>query len=82
MFSSGKYSAIMTISKALDQSTILALGVRGIVLDSYHGGPVRLVFHGQKCYDSVKSVDRVRVLMNQVEGTAKKIALSRLTNRS
>jgi len=82
MFSSGDYSTVMPISKALKYSTILALGMRGKVSDSYHGGPVRLMFHGQECYDSVKSVDRVRVLANQVEGTAKGIALSRLANRS
>ena len=82
MFSSGDYSTALPISKALEDSTILVLGMRGKVLDSYHGGPVRLVFHGQECYDSVKFVDSVRVLANQVEGTAKGIALSRLANRS
>ena len=81
-FSSGDYSTVMPISKALEYSTILALSMGGKVLDSNYGGPVRLVFHGQECYDSVKSVDKVRVLANQVEGTAKRIALARLTNRS
>ena len=81
MFSSEDYSTVMPIRKALEDSTILALGTRRKVLDSYHGGPVRLVFHGQECYDSVKSVDTVRLLTNHVEGTAKGIAMSRLQNR-
>ena len=82
MFSSGGFSTVVPISKALDDSTILALSMRGKALDQYHGGPVRLVFNGQECYDSVKSVDSVKVLANHLEGTAKGIALSRLANRT
>lgn len=82
MFSSGNFSTVVPISKALEDLTILALSMRGKALDQYHGGPVRLVFNGQECYDSVKSVDSVKVLASQIEGTAKGIALSRLANRS
>lgn len=82
MFSSGNYTTVLPITRALENSTILALGMRGKVLNSYHGGPVRLVFHGQECYDSVKSVNRIQVLVSHVEGTAKEIALARLAKQS
>jgi len=77
-FSSDDFSAVLPVGKALENSTILALGKGGKILDDYHGGPVRLVFHGQECYESVKSLDRIQALSGEVEGTAKKIALSRL----
>ena len=82
MFSSNDYSSVVSISKALEDSTILALGMMGKILDSYNGGPARLVFHEQECYESVKSVEKIQVLASHVEGTAKGIALSRLANRS
>jgi DMSO/TMAO reductase YedYZ molybdopterin-dependent catalytic subunit len=80
-FSSADFSAVLRVGKALENSTILALGNGGKILDDYHGGPVRLVFHGQECYESVKSLDRIQASSGEIEGTAKKIALSRLNNR-
>jgi len=80
LFSSDGFSAALSVGKAFDNSTVLALGKGGKILDDYHGGPVRLVFHGQECYESVKSLDRIQALSGEVEGTAKRIALSRLNN--
>lgn len=81
MFMSGDYSTVLQTSKALEDTTILAAAKSGAILDDYHGGPVRLVFRGHECYESVKSVDRITALKSYEEGTAKNIALARLTNQ-
>ena len=42
------------------------------------GGPLRLVFEGHDCYESVKSVDRIVACTDPSEGTAERIAKERL----
>ena len=69
----------MTIQDASKSTTILARKKFGKTLtESFGGGPIRLVFVGEKCYESVKSVDKITVLSEATEGTARKIATSRL----
>jgi DMSO/TMAO reductase YedYZ molybdopterin-dependent catalytic subunit len=81
MFSSGDYSTVLQTGKALEDTTILASAKSGKILDDYHGGPVRLVFQGHECYESVKSVDRIMALESYEEGTARNIALARLPDQ-
>ena len=79
LFSSRDYSSSMTIQDASKSTTILARKKFGKTLtESFGGGPIRLVFVGEKCYESVKSVDKITVLSEATEGTARKIATSRL----
>jgi DMSO/TMAO reductase YedYZ molybdopterin-dependent catalytic subunit len=47
-------------------------------LEFSEGGPLRLVFEGHDCYESVKSIDRIIVCSNMIEGTAQRIAMERL----
>ena len=79
LFSSRDYSSSMTIQDATKSTTIFARKKFGKTLrESFGGGPIRLVFVGEKCYESVKSVDRITVLSEATEGTARHIATSRL----
>ncbi len=79
LFSSRDYSSSMTIQDATKSTTIFARKKFGKTLTkSSGGGPIRLVFVGEKCYESVKSVDRITVLSGATEGTARNIATSRL----
>ncbi|MDG6905553.1 MAG: molybdopterin-dependent oxidoreductase [Nitrososphaerota archaeon] len=79
LFSSRDYTSSMTIQDASKSTTIFARKKFGKTLsESLAGGPIRLVFVGEKCYESVKSVDRITVLSEATEGTARSIATSRL----
>jgi DMSO/TMAO reductase YedYZ molybdopterin-dependent catalytic subunit len=79
LFCSGKYTAALSLKKAFKKNTILAFKKSKRPLGDYHGGPLRLVFEGHDCYESVKSVDRiVAVSRSRAVGTAKEIAISRL----
>lgn len=74
----GDFSVALPLARALEETTILALRKDGALLDAYHGGPARLVLRGQECYESVKSLDRLRLLAEAEEGAAARIALGRL----
>ncbi|MDG6999947.1 MAG: molybdopterin-dependent oxidoreductase [Nitrososphaerota archaeon] len=79
LFGSREYSSSMTIREASKETTIFARKKFGKTLtESFGGGPLRLVFVGERCYESVKSVDRITVLSERIEGTARHIATTRL----
>jgi len=75
------FSVVLPLERALEETTILALRKGGVLLDEYHGGPVRLVLRGHECYESVKGLNKLRVLEASEEGTAARIALSRIAKR-
>jgi len=78
LLASDEFSVVLPIERALEETTILALRKGGIALDEFHGGPVRLVLRNQQCYESVKGLSRISVLDTNEEGTAERIALSRI----
>jgi DMSO/TMAO reductase YedYZ molybdopterin-dependent catalytic subunit len=78
---SGDFSVVLTLERAMEATTILALRKGGVPLDEYHGGPVRLVLHVQECYESVKGLNKIDALESAEEGTAARIALGRIPNR-
>lgn len=77
VFCSGGYTVRLDLEIAFKRSTIIALKKWGVILDRSSGGPLRLVFGGHDCYESVKSVDRILVCSDVKEGTAKNIAMDR-----
>jgi DMSO/TMAO reductase YedYZ molybdopterin-dependent catalytic subunit len=78
---SGNYSLVLPLERAKQPTTLLALRKDGAPLDAFHGGPVRLVLHGQECYESVKGLDKIEALAESEESTAADIALGRISNR-
>lgn len=78
LFCSGNYSTALSLKKAFRKNTILAFKKSSNPFGVYHGGPIRLVFKGHNCYESVKSVDRIIAVSSRVRGTAREIATSRL----
>jgi DMSO/TMAO reductase YedYZ molybdopterin-dependent catalytic subunit len=78
LFGAGRYTYEMSLRKALKVTTMLAIRQSGRRLTISRGGPLRLVFEGHDCYESVKWVDRIEVLMKPPEDTARNIALSRI----
>jgi DMSO/TMAO reductase YedYZ molybdopterin-dependent catalytic subunit len=79
LFGSGNYTTMLNLKTALDKTTILARKKFGKELTSSSGGPLRLVFRGQNCYESVRSVDTITALPEISEGTARNIATQRLS---
>ena len=78
LLASGDFSVVLPLARAIEDTTILALRKDGAPLGPLHGGPARLVLRGQECYESVKALDRIRVLATPEEGTAARIALARI----
>ncbi len=78
LFGAGNFTCLMSRSQTMSETTILATKMNGRKLTPAHGGPLRLVFKGQKCYESIKSVDRIVALEKPQRATAKRIALSRI----
>ena len=78
LLASDDFSVVLPLERALEETTILALRKGGVPLDEYHGGPVRLVLRGQECYESVKGLNKIEILEAGEEGTAERIALSRI----
>ena len=81
LFGAGKYTYRMGLKSALRKTTMIALKQSGSNLTTSNGGPMRLVFKGHNCYESVKWVDRIEVLTKGLRDTARKIALSRIEIR-
>ncbi len=75
---SGNFTTEMKLDRALEKRSILALRKWGKKLSLKDGGPVRLVFEGHRCFESVKSVDRIVVASGPVKGSARNIALARI----
>jgi len=76
--SSDDFSIVLSLARATESTTILALRKGGVALDEFHGGPVRLVSKGQVCYESVKALNMIEALNENEEGTAASIALGRI----
>lgn len=78
LFSSGRYTYALSLEKCSRITTMLALKKSGRWLTISKGGPVRLVFKGHNCYESVKRVYRIDVLEKKPCDTARTIALPRI----
>jgi DMSO/TMAO reductase YedYZ molybdopterin-dependent catalytic subunit len=77
----GNFTCLISRKRASRGSTILASKMDGRKLNSSHGGPFRLVFQGQKCYESIKSVDRIIAIEKPRKTTAERIAVSRIEEK-
>ncbi|GBC69745.1 Protein-methionine-sulfoxide reductase catalytic subunit MsrP [archaeon HR01] len=78
VFKSGEYSECFPLSEIGDM--VVAYKHRGEVLAHEHGGPLRLVFPRQHCYQSIKWLEEIELTSRYVEGTARGIALKRIRN--
>ncbi|MEM2237878.1 MAG: molybdopterin-dependent oxidoreductase [Candidatus Caldarchaeum sp.] len=76
VFKSGNYTECFPLSDTDDM--LIAYMYRGRMLEVEHGGPFRLVFPNQACYQSIKWLSEIELTTDYVEGTAKKIALARI----
>lgn len=81
LFGSGDFTCELSRRKALRKATILATKMHGRKLTPAHGGPLRLVFESHKCYESIKSLDRIVMLEEPVKTTARLIATSRIARK-
>ena len=69
----------LTMSEAANELTMLACGIYGHPLPKQHGAPLRLVAPGQMGFYSVKWVDRLEVLAEEVLTTGATLARNRLS---
>ncbi|HZW56620.1 MAG TPA: molybdopterin-dependent oxidoreductase [Nitrososphaerales archaeon] len=81
LFGSGEFTWQIKLGDALKDTTLLATKMNGSSISTVHGGPLRLVFRGQRCFESVKSVDRIVLLKKGVNPTAELIAKSRIREK-
>lgn len=78
LFGSGNFTCKMSRRRAMKETTLLATRMNGRKMTPAHGGPLRLVFKGQNCYESIKTVDRILALERPQKTTAEGIAMSRI----
>jgi sulfoxide reductase catalytic subunit YedY len=76
VFKSGNYTESFPLHR-LDE-LVLAYHLHGKPLPRENGGPLRLVFTNQVCYQSIKWLEEIELADRPVQGTAMEIALSRL----
>ncbi|MEM0374769.1 MAG: molybdopterin-dependent oxidoreductase [Nitrososphaerota archaeon] len=76
VFKSGDYTECFPLREAREM--VVAYRYRGKEIPVEHGGPFRLVFYGQQCYQSIKWLEEIELTSEPVEGTARSIALSRI----
>ncbi|BAJ51063.1 conserved hypothetical protein [Candidatus Caldarchaeum subterraneum] len=76
VFKSGEYTECFPVSEAKEM--VVAYRYRGKEIPAEHGGPLRLVFPGQQCYQSIKWLEEIELTSEYVEGTARSTALSRI----
>ncbi|HKW04170.1 MAG TPA: molybdopterin-dependent oxidoreductase, partial [Nitrososphaerales archaeon] len=81
LFGSKDFTCQLSRRIAFRKTTILATKMYGKKLTPAKGGPVRLVFQGHKCYESIKSVDRIVLLGKRTKTTARSIATARIRNK-
>lgn len=74
----GAFTVLLPIEEALHGGALLARGLNGAPLTPEHGAPLRLVAPGRACFYSVKWVDRLEVLAEEVATTGETIARNRL----
>ncbi|MCS6769024.1 MAG: molybdopterin-dependent oxidoreductase [Candidatus Caldarchaeum sp.] len=77
VFKSGNYTECVPLSDTGEM--VVAYRYRGQDISHERGGPLRLVFPSQKCYQSVKWLEEVELTRDRVEGTAEKVALGRIS---
>jgi len=78
MFRAGDFSACLPLAEARGDDALLAYSLNGLSLTFEHGAPLRLIYPGQNCYESVKWVHHLEALAIPQEGTGKAIALKRI----
>ena len=78
IFKSGDYTITLSLDKIMQDDVILAYEYMGKPLTKEKGGPIRLVFPSQYCYESVKWLREIELTDIYKEGTGKRIALSRI----
>lgn len=76
VFKSGNYTESFPIDR-MDE-LVIAYHLYGKPIPSENGGPLRLVFTNQACYQSIKWLEEIELTDKPVQGTARDIALSRL----
>jgi DMSO/TMAO reductase YedYZ molybdopterin-dependent catalytic subunit len=73
----GSFTVALPLSEALG-SALLAYRLDGATLAAEHGAPLRLVAPGRACYFSVKWVDHLELLADEVVTTGEAIASARI----
>lgn len=74
----GDFTVLLPLEEALRGGALLARRLNGQPLTREHGAPLRLVAPGRACFYSVKWVDRLEVLAEEVATTGAAIARNRL----
>jgi DMSO/TMAO reductase YedYZ molybdopterin-dependent catalytic subunit len=78
--SAGDFSICLPREQAKD--ALLAMRLNDGALPLEHGGPVRLVIRGGQCFTKIKWLDHLELRADPGQGTAKAIALGRLSSKS
>jgi hypothetical protein len=74
----GDFTVLLPLEEALRGGALLARRLNGQPLTQEHGAPLRLVAPGRACFYSVKWVDRLELLAEEVATTGASIARNRL----
>ena len=72
----GDFSIALPVDEA--REAIVALSLNGEALPVVHGGPMRLIVPGDRCYTSIKWLDRIELTAEAASTTAQTIALRRI----
>ncbi len=67
-YAADDYSSSITLEKALQEDTILAYKMNGVVLPKEHGYPLRLVLPGKLGYKWVKWITKIELVDYEYEG--------------
>jgi len=78
IFSSGDYAQGLSIQRCMQPTTILAYELNEAPLTPEHGAPLRLISRRQECFESVKWMNSIHLTDEQIQGSARQIALGRL----
>lgn len=78
----GEFVSMLPLAQIDGEGPLLAYGLDGAPLPPEHGGPLRLVASWAACYQSVKWVDRLELVADEHQETAKPIALGRIGKAS
>ncbi|MEM0227100.1 MAG: molybdopterin-dependent oxidoreductase [Thermofilaceae archaeon] len=78
IFKSGDYTITLSLERIMKGDVVLAYEYMGKQLTKERGGPIRLVFPSQYCYESVKWLEEIEITDIYKEGTGKRIALYRI----
>lgn len=74
----GNFTVLLPLQEALTGGALLARTLNGTPLTPEHGAPLRLVAPGRACFYSVKWVDRLEVVAEEVPTTGEAIARAQL----